>query len=77
MKTPIKELTFEETLADLETIVQQLESGELKLKETVSFYQRGQQLAVHGQALLDDVELRVQALQSDGTVADLEDVGAT
>jgi exodeoxyribonuclease VII small subunit len=68
MTTPVEDLTFEETLSELETIVQQLESGELKLEETVSFYQRGQQLAAHCQALLDDVELRVQQLQPDGTV---------
>jgi len=68
MITPVEDLTFEETLGELETIVQRLESGELKLEETVSLYQRGQQLAAHCQALLDDVALRVQQLQPDGAV---------
>lgn len=75
MTTAVEELTFEETLGELQAIVQQLESGELKLEETVSLYQRGQQLAAHGQELLDDVELRVQQLQPDGTEAPFEDVG--
>jgi exodeoxyribonuclease VII small subunit len=63
-----EEMTFEEALAELESIVQQLEAGELALEEMVSLYQRGQQLATHCQARLDKIELRVQQLQPDGVV---------
>ncbi len=65
MKSP-EEMTFEEALAELEAVVQQLETGELALEEMVTLYRRGQCLATHCQARLDDVELQVQQLQPDG-----------
>lgn len=60
------EMSFEQALAELETVVQQLESGALALEETVTLYERGRQLAQLCQSLLDAVDLRLQQLVPDG-----------
>ncbi len=60
------EMSFEQALAELETVVQQLESGALALEDTVALYERGRKLAQYCQALLDDVDLRLQQLVPDG-----------
>lgn len=52
-------LSFEASFSDLETIVRQLESGDLTLEESVALYERGRQLAAHCQRLLDGAELRL------------------
>jgi exodeoxyribonuclease VII small subunit len=55
-------VTFERAFAELEEIVQKLEKGDLTLKEAISLYERGQTLARHCQAQLDQAELRVTRL---------------
>lgn len=67
----IQELSFETAFEELETIIEQLDSGELPLDESVTLYERGRQLATRCQALLDEAELRVQKLLDDGTLAEL------
>lgn len=59
---PLESLTYENALAELQTIVATLESGEHPLEEAMALYERGQQLARHCAALLDQAELRVQHL---------------
>ena len=66
MKEALEALSFEETLAELESVVEKLESGALDLDQTVSLYQRGRALASRCQQLLDAVELRIQLLVPDG-----------
>ena len=68
----IDELSFEAAYAELETIITQLESGDLPLDESVSMYERGRKLAEHCQELLDKAELRVNQLNDDGEVAGME-----
>lgn len=63
---PIEDLSFEQTLAELEATVEKMESGELNLDETVAVYERGRALAAHCQQLLDEVSLRVEQLAPDG-----------
>ncbi|HEX2623131.1 MAG TPA: exodeoxyribonuclease VII small subunit [Phototrophicaceae bacterium] len=62
---PIKNLSFEAAFAELETIVAQLESGELSLEESVTLFERGRQLSTHCQTLLDNAELRVSQIGDD------------
>jgi exodeoxyribonuclease VII small subunit len=62
MTQDIQDLPFEGAYAELESVVQRLESGELSLEEAMSLYERGQMLARHCQALLDGAELRVTIL---------------
>ena len=61
----MKEMTFEAAFAELERIVQQLESGELSLEDTISLFERGQLLAGQCQGRLDQAELRITQLVKD------------
>jgi exodeoxyribonuclease VII small subunit len=69
--SPVKELSYEQALAELETIVASLESTKLPLDETMSLYERGQALTKHCVELLDKAELRVKQLSGD-TLVDME-----
>lgn len=66
------QLTFEQAFAELEDIVNRLESGELSLEESVALYERGQKLARLCGAMLDAAELRVQQLAANGTLEPLD-----
>ena len=57
---PLKELSYEEALQELEELVQTLESGENDLKKTLLYFERGQVLASYCISLLDDAELKVE-----------------
>ncbi|HSK78886.1 MAG TPA: exodeoxyribonuclease VII small subunit, partial [Thermoanaerobaculia bacterium] len=43
----ISELSFEQALAELERIVQQLESGQAPLEQSIALYERGAALKAH------------------------------
>ena len=64
-------LTFEDAFAQLQTVIGQLEGGELPLDVAVMAFERGMRLAQHCNTLLDGAALRVQALepQPDGSLA--------
>ncbi len=62
---PVEDLSFEEALAELETIVETLEREGLELDETVAHYQRGRALAQRCQRLLDKVALEVEQVVAD------------
>ncbi len=61
-----KQITFEESLAELETIVRGLEAGELPLEDALGAFERGVGLVRRLHALLDDAEQRVEVLGRDG-----------
>ncbi len=65
---PIDELTYEQALAELETIVASLESAKLALDETMALYERGQALTKHCVELLDKAELKVKKLSGEALV---------
>lgn len=65
MTQGIEDLPFESAYSELESVVQRLEGGELSLEDALSLYERGQMLARHCQALLDQAELRVTVLSGD------------
>jgi len=65
-------LTFEQAYAQLEEVVARLESGDLTLEESVTLYERGQQLARLGGEMLDSAELRVQQITASGEIRPLE-----
>lgn len=67
-----KEKNFEENLADLEAIVQKLESGDVALEEAITEFQKGMKLSKELQDTLDQAEKTlVKVMQADGTEADL------
>jgi exodeoxyribonuclease VII small subunit len=67
----VKTLSFEKALAELETIVGKLESGNVPLEESITLYQRGEALKARCDALLKDAEARVEkiTLGADGKPA--------
>lgn len=64
-KKNIEDLTYEEALAELETIVASLEEGEQKLEESMTLFERGQLLMKRCAALLEAAELKVRQLAGD------------
>jgi len=58
----LETLSFEEGYDRLEQVIQQLESGDLSLEQSVALYEEGVQLAEYCGHKLDDAELRVNQL---------------
>jgi exodeoxyribonuclease VII small subunit len=65
----INTLSFEEAFAALESVVAALEKEQQPLDEILALYGRGQLLARRCATLLDQAELRVLQLQSDGSTS--------
>ena len=64
---------FEENLAELETIVQSLENGDIALEEAITAFQKGMLLSKELQETLDKAEKTlVKVMQEDGTESELE-----
>ncbi len=63
---PIDQLTYEQAFSQLEQIVAQLESNSLDLEISLALFERGQALANHCANLLDQAELKVQQITSNG-----------
>ncbi|MCR5506251.1 MAG: exodeoxyribonuclease VII small subunit [bacterium] len=59
----IKNLSFEESLAELETIIKKMESGDVKLSQSVEFYERGVALKNHCEEVLREAKLKIEKIQ--------------
>ena len=57
---------FEDELADLESVVEQIDSGELSLEESIAAFERGVGLVRTLNQKLDEVERRVEVLTRGG-----------
>jgi exodeoxyribonuclease VII small subunit len=64
----LAKLPFEEALKELETIVTQLEGGQVALDKSIELYERGEKLKVHCETLLKSAEARIEkiSLGADG-----------
>ena len=62
---PIEELSYEEALAELESVVESLEGEQSPLEDAMKLFERGQALAAHCGALLESAQLKVQKLAGD------------
>lgn len=73
----ISNLSFEDALGQLETIVRQLEQGNVPLEKSIEMYERGSQLRKHCDGLLQAAESKVQKIQlgSDGQPSGTEPLG--
>ncbi len=58
----IASLSFEDALAELDKIVRGLESGQQKLEDAITAYERGAKLRQHCEAKLAEAEQRVQVI---------------
>lgn len=65
-------MDFETTLEQLEDLVQQMESGELGLEESLKAFERGVKLTRQCQTALKNAELKVQTLTADDKLEDLD-----
>ncbi|MDR1935477.1 MAG: exodeoxyribonuclease VII small subunit [Candidatus Accumulibacter sp.] len=54
---------FETALAEIEQIVQDMESGRLPLEESILAYRRGSELLRHCQGQLGEAERRIQMFE--------------
>ena len=61
----ISQLTFEQVLIALEEVVQQLESGNVPLDQSITLYERGEALRKHCQARLDAAQARIEKIVTD------------
>jgi exodeoxyribonuclease VII small subunit len=68
--TDIAAMPFEDALAALEAIVRGLESGQQRLEDAITAYERGAALKKHCETKLAEAEARVQAIvaRADGTL---------
>ena len=57
---------FESAVGELETIVKNLESGELSLEESLQLFERGVQLSRFCHGRLEDAERRIELLTDRG-----------
>jgi exodeoxyribonuclease VII small subunit len=65
MTESIKEMTFENALNELESIVSKLERGEATLEESIAIYERGAKLKSHCEGKLKDAQLKVEKIVLD------------
>ncbi len=64
----IESLTYEEALAELESIVAVLEAEKRSLDESLALFERGQALARFCSGQLEQAELKIQTLSGDELV---------
>jgi exodeoxyribonuclease VII small subunit len=67
-QTDLSQMSFEEALRELETIVRQLEEGKINLEEAISSYEQGVRLKSYCETKLRDARTRVDQiiLKTDG-----------
>ena len=63
-KTPgdIAKLSFEDALAELETIIGRLEGGQVALEESIALYERGAALKAHCEATLTAAREKIEKI---------------
>jgi len=59
----ISKLSFEKALAELEEIVDNLESGSVDLEKSIENYTRGSLLRFHCQSKLDEAVLKLEEIK--------------
>jgi exodeoxyribonuclease VII small subunit len=63
---------FEEALAELESLVERLERGDLPLDEALKTFERGVELTRHCQASLKSAQQKVEILLKRGSSTEIE-----
>lgn len=62
---PVEDLSYEQSLTELEEITRQLEENPPALEEMLELYERGQELARRCAGMLDQAELKVRQLSGE------------
>ncbi len=70
-QSQISEMSFEQALRELEGVVRRLESGDVPLDESITLYERGEELRKACQSRLDAAQARIEKIVAgtDGTPA--------
>lgn len=70
----VEEMSFEAALAELETIVEKLETGQVDLEESIGIYERGEKLKARCETLLKRAEERIEkiTIKPDGSAGGTE-----
>jgi exodeoxyribonuclease VII small subunit len=76
MSTPEQTVDFEAALAELEALIEQMETGDLGLEASLKAFERGVVLTRECQAALKHAELRVRALTETASGVALTDFDA-
>ena len=58
----VEELSYEEAIAELESIVESLEGEQSPLEDSMKLFERGQALAAYCSAYLENAQLKVYKL---------------
>jgi len=68
----IEKMTFETAMAELESIVSDLENGSIELEESIEKYQRGIQLKKHCDQKLKEANMKIDQIEidKDGNVSE-------
>ena len=61
----IEKMSFEKAMAELETIVSDLENGSIELEESIDKYQRGIQLKKHCDQKLKEANMKIDQIEID------------
>tara|TARA_B110000090_G_scaffold192613_1_gene226201 strand:- start:589 stop:849 length:261 start_codon:yes stop_codon:yes gene_type:complete len=72
-KKKVENLSFEESLNELDSIVQSLEQGELSLESSMALFERGLNLSQVSQSKLQDAEQKIKILLKKNGQAELSD----
>ena len=64
-KNDVSSLSFEQAVAELETIVARLERGDVPLDQSIEIYERGETLKKHCETLLNAAEARIEKIRID------------
>ena len=72
IKTAIAQPNFESAIAELETLVSQMESHKLPLEQAINAYKRGAELLQICQKYLSDAEQQVRILTEANKLADFK-----
>lgn len=59
----IENLSFEEAMKQLDEIVQQLETGNVELAQSINIYEKGELLKKHCANLLKNAELKIEKIK--------------
>ncbi|GAB6929872.1 hypothetical protein JCM10914A_38550 [Paenibacillus sp. JCM 10914] len=66
MANEATEISFEEAMAQLETIVEQLEDGDVPLEKAIDLFQRGMKLSQLCGQKLEQVEQKIEMIVEEG-----------
>ncbi|GFE64721.1 exodeoxyribonuclease VII small subunit [Litoreibacter roseus] len=64
--TPVAEMTFEQAMKELESVVGQLERGDVPLEDSIKLYERGADLKKRCETKLKEAEEKVAQITLDG-----------